>query len=67
MSTSNTSTPLDQNSFDPTYNTLPLAFFKPMLLQVFSRPANAMDILQPEIRVALRDEKVAEKRNALTC
>ena len=57
----------DQNSFDPAYNTLPLAFFKPMLLQVFSRPANAMDILQPEIRVALRDEKVAEKRNAPTC
>ena len=51
----------DQSSFDPEYNSLPLSFFKPMVIEVFARNPydplfiNATD--QP-----LVDEKIANER-----
>ncbi|HSE96840.1 MAG TPA: HD domain-containing protein [Blastocatellia bacterium] len=32
----------DQTSFDPSYDTLPLSYFEPMIDRVFARPARAM-------------------------
>jgi len=41
---------LDQNAFDPDYPTKPLAYFEPMLREVFSRPAFDPTILKEPLR-----------------
>lgn len=49
----------DQSSFDPDYDTLPLAFFRPMVAEVFARTPYDPDVIQPGRRVPLVDAKVA--------
>lgn len=53
----------DQTSFDPSYDTLPLTFFKPMLMEVFSRQVNDINILQPDFRAPLTDSAIAATRS----
>ena len=55
----------DQRSFDPDYATLPLAFFEPMLREVFNREVNAVAVLLPGVRVATKDAKISEQRRAM--
>lgn len=43
----------DQASFDPAYDTLPLAFFAPMVRAVFARKPYDPDVLRPGARVPL--------------
>jgi predicted HD phosphohydrolase len=52
----------DQNSFDPAYETLPLEFFRPMVQQVFARRAYDAAHVQPGLRVALVNDKLAQDR-----
>ncbi|MEP2533921.1 HD domain-containing protein [Shimia sp.] len=53
----------DQASFDPGYDTYPIAFFADMVRAVFARQPYDPAVIQPGIRVALRDENVAADRN----
>ena len=57
----------DQNSFDPEYPHLSLAFFEPLLLEVFSRQANSPQTLQANVRASLKDPKVAARRKIQLC
>jgi predicted HD phosphohydrolase len=43
----------DQASFDPDYQTLALEFFRPMVDEVFARPAFAERVILPGVRVPL--------------
>lgn len=43
----------DQSSFDPDYDTLPLAHFAPMVREVFARPANNPAVIRPGEREPL--------------
>ena len=52
----------DQSSFDPDYNTLPIAFFAPMVREVFARTAYDPDVVQPGLRRPLVDAQTAAKR-----
>ncbi|WP_282607697.1 HD domain-containing protein [Pelagibius sp. Alg239-R121] len=52
----------DQASFDPTYDYLPLEFFRPLVRQVFARRANDPAVQQPGVRMPLIDAKAAAAR-----
>lgn len=52
----------DQNSFDPDYDTKPIAFFRPIVLEVFARKAYAPDVVRKGVRVPLVDAKIAAER-----
>ena len=52
----------DQSSFDPGYRNLPLAFFEPMVLEVFARKAYDPDVIRAGERVGLVDAAVAQSR-----
>lgn len=52
----------DQTSFDPEYQNLPLTFFRPMLMEVFTRKVNAQETLQPGVRVSLNCSDTAAQR-----
>lgn len=54
----------DQTSFDPGYQSMPLDFFKPMLLEVFARPVNDPAVLRPDIREPLNCAATAKARAA---
>ena len=54
----------DQTSFDPGYDSLPLSFFAPLVLSVFSRTPFDPDVLRAGVRVPLVDPGVAEERLA---
>lgn len=43
----------DQSSFDPAYDTLPIAFFAPMVREVFERKPYDPSVIRPGERVAL--------------
>ena len=43
----------DQSSFDPDYDTLPLAFFTPMVREVFARTPYNPDVIRPGAREPL--------------
>ncbi len=52
----------DQTSFDPSYDSLPLEFFKPMVMEVFTRKVNQPEVQLPGVRVALTNSSTAEQR-----
>ena len=52
----------DQNSFDPAYDTLPVAFFRPLVDAVFARRAYDPAVIRAGERVALTDAEVAAAR-----
>lgn len=52
----------DQASFDPAYDDLPLAFFRPMVERVFARKAHDPAVIRPGERVALTDPSLAAER-----
>ena len=52
----------DQSSFDPDYDTLPLAFFAPMVREVFARPAYDAGVIQAGTRHPLQDAEAASTR-----
>lgn len=52
----------DQSSFDPSYASLPLAFFAPMVQEVFARPAYDPAVICAGMRIPLQDRQVAEER-----
>jgi predicted HD phosphohydrolase len=52
----------DQSSFDPDYDMKPLAFFAPMVREVFARKAYDPQVVRPGIRVPLADAVVAAQR-----
>ncbi len=52
----------DQASFDPDYDDLPLAFFRPLVLEVFSRAPYDSDILRAGVREPLTNKAVAHER-----
>ncbi|MGB1238134.1 MAG: HD domain-containing protein [Pseudomonadales bacterium] len=54
----------DQTSFDPEYDSLPLEFFKPMLLEVFAREVNQPEVLRPDVREPLNCADTAKARAA---
>ena len=54
----------DQSSFDPDYDNLPLDFFRPMVLEVFSRTAYDPAVMRPGAREPLVVEPVAVARAA---
>ena len=51
----------DQTSFDPNYNSLPLSFFKPMVIEVFARTPYDQAIISAKDQ-PLVDEQVAKSR-----
>jgi predicted HD phosphohydrolase len=53
----------DQASFDPDYDTLPIAFFAPLVRDVFARKAYSPAVVQPGNRVALTDKITAQERS----
>lgn len=53
----------DQSSFDPDYDTLPIAFFAPLVRDVFARKAYSPAVVQPGNRVALTDKITAQERS----
>lgn len=55
----------DQTSFDPQYNSLPLVFFKPMLLQVFSRKAHDAKVVLAGETVSPVNQHLAQQRKHL--
>ena len=55
----------DQASFDPSYPTLPLSFFKPMVLEVFSREINDPEVLAPTVRIPPYCSTTASTRQAV--
>ena len=54
----------DQASFDPDYNDLPLAFFAPMVRQIFARPPYDPDTVRPGVREPLSVPDRALSRKA---
>lgn len=52
----------DQASFDPNYDDLPLAFFAPMVEEVFARKPYDPDTVQSGARVPLANAQVAAQR-----
>lgn len=52
----------DQSSFDPDYDNLTLDFFRPMVREVFARPAYDPDIIRAGQRVPLSDDARAKQR-----
>ncbi len=54
----------DQASSNPEYPTLPLDFFEPMVMEVFSRSANDPKVLSTQIRVPLSCQDIASTRQA---
>lgn len=52
----------DQSSFDPAYDTLPLDFFRPLVDEVFGRPAYDPAVVRVGERVPLTDAAVAARR-----
>lgn len=52
----------DQCSFDPTFGWKPVDFFRPMVAEVFARPAYDPAVIRPGARVALIDPSVAQER-----
>jgi len=52
----------DQASFDPEYDSLPLDFFRPMVLEVFGRTPYDPAVIREGQRVALADGTVATRR-----
>lgn len=53
----------DQSSFDPHYASLSLDFFKPLMMEVFTRDAFNSSVVQHNARVEMCNEALAEKRN----
>ncbi|TGQ66817.1 HD domain-containing protein [Mesorhizobium sp. M00.F.Ca.ET.186.01.1.1] len=53
----------DQSSFDPDYPTLPLAFFAPLVKEVFARKSYDPAVTRAEVRVPLSDEDAAAGRS----
>jgi predicted HD phosphohydrolase len=51
----------DQASFDPSYDTLPLEFFKPLVADVFARPAKDGTIINA-VPQPLANSSIAESR-----
>lgn len=45
----------DQASFDPNYDTLPLAFFRPMVREVFARTPYDPEVIRPGARAPLQN------------
>ncbi len=54
----------DQSSFDPGYDSLPLDFFRPMVLEVFAREAYDPAVIRKGEREPLVRTPVAEERAA---
>lgn len=54
----------DQSSFDPAYDCLPLAFFRPVVERVFARKAYDPAVIRAGERVPLTDAAVAGRRAA---
>ena len=52
----------DQPSFDPDYDTLPIEFFRPFVLEVFTRKAYDASVIRAGERVALTDPETAKTR-----
>ncbi|MBC8270259.1 MAG: hypothetical protein H8E36_16085 [Rhodospirillaceae bacterium] len=52
----------DQNCFDPDYDVLPLEFFRPMVTEVFSRPAFDPDVIRLGVRKPLINDTPAKQR-----
>jgi predicted HD phosphohydrolase len=52
----------DQTSFDPNYEDLPIEFFRPMVIEVFSRTPYDPDVIRPGAREPLVNDAVAAKR-----
>jgi len=52
----------DQASFDPDYPTRPLAFFAPMVREVFARAPYEPNVLRPGFRAPMEDGEVAAAR-----
>lgn len=52
----------DQSSFDPVYDTLPAAFFFPMVQEIFRRPAFDPAITETDLRVPLTDPDISAGR-----
>lgn len=52
----------DQSSFDPNYNSLPLAFFADMVDEVFLRKPYHIAHIQSGVRMALSDKALAKER-----
>lgn len=52
----------DQNCFDPEYDDLPLEFFRPLVMEVFSREAFHPDVIKPGVREPLVNAAVAASR-----
>jgi predicted HD phosphohydrolase len=52
----------DQNSFDPDAETLPLEFFRPLVEEVFARPAYSPSVTQAGVRVPMIDADIAKER-----
>lgn len=52
----------DQTSFDPDYPSKPLEFFRPMVLEVFTRQAKDPNVVQTGVRVPPFDETIAAQR-----
>ena len=52
----------DQASFDPDYDTLPLAFFAPLVHAVFARPPYKPETLLPGVKKPLADPVAARSR-----
>ncbi len=52
----------DQNSFDPDAETLPLEFFRPLVEEVFARPAYDAAVIQAGVRVPLTNSDIAKER-----
>lgn len=52
----------DQASFDPNYEDLPLEFFRPLVMEVFSRTPYDPDVQRPGVREPLVNEVVIAQR-----
>ena len=52
----------DQSSFDPSYDTLPLEFFRPMVREIFARTPYDQAVIRPGVRVPLQDRAKATSR-----
>ncbi|TIU32129.1 MAG: peptidase, partial [Mesorhizobium sp.] len=52
----------DQSSFDPDYDTLPISFFRPLVLEVFARKAYDPAVIRAGDRVPLIDAETAKTR-----
>ncbi|PID65565.1 MAG: peptidase [Gammaproteobacteria bacterium] len=56
----------DQTSFDPDYPSKSLAFFRPMVLEVFRRKAKDPNVTHAGFRVPLHNEEIAAQRRIET-